>query len=173
MSNGTFQHEFLEVTIKNWPRVSDSDLQGCNAEEVEELREFEQEMINKELAALTDIILNCNNGFQFAKTYKVLWADLRKTLAFPGSSSVPKHKRQALKRMFDCCIRYKLNQMKWWFEFNFAASSDLRQVKAGKFANAIDIYAGKEGIKSSGCATAVLFFITGCLAIITSGIWLA
>jgi hypothetical protein len=109
-----YQQHFLAKALKNWPRVPDSDLQGCNAEEVEELREFEQQIIDGEFSALTDIILNCNDRFQFAKTYKILWDDLRKTMAFPGSPSVSACKRQAIKRIFDFCIRYKLDQMKWW-----------------------------------------------------------
>lgn len=160
--------KFLADAREKWPRVPDSTLRDCSTEEANEIREIEQLCVDGEFAALTDIILNCNNRFQFAKTYKTLWADLRNTLADPGSPSVPAHKKQAIKAVFDCCIRYKLSQMKWWFEFEFADASDKRQVSAGKFANAIDIYAGNEGIKSGGCAGVVLFLIGSGIALLIS-----
>lgn len=160
--------KFLADAKGKWPRVPESSLEGCSAEETEEIRAIEQHCIEEEFAALTDIILHCNNRFQFAKTYKTLWADLRQTLADPGSTSVPEHKKKAIKAVFDRCVRYKLDQMKWWFEIEFADSSDRRQVSAGKFGNAIDIYAGKDGVKGGGCAGAVLLLIGSGLVIAAS-----
>ena len=160
--------KFLADAIEKWPRVPEAILKDCDADEAEEIRAMEEMAVDAEFAALTDIILHCNNRFEFAKTYKLLWADLRKTLSDPGSDSVPEHKKKAMKAVFNSSIRYKLNQMKWWFEFTFADASDQRQVSAGKFSNAIDIYAGKEGVKAAGCATTVLLLVGSGFAIAAS-----
>ena len=160
--------KFLADAKTQWPRVPETSLAACNTEETEEIRALEEQIAAGEFAALTDIILHCNNRFQFAKTYKTLWADLRTTLSDPGSPSVPEHKKQAIKAIFDRSIRYKLGQMALWFEFEFADTSDRRQVSAGKFSNAIDIYAGKEGVKAAGCAGAVLLLFASSISLITS-----
>jgi len=158
--------EFLERARENWPQTPDSIFADCSSEDADELRALETQIAEGEYLALADIILNCHNRFQFAKTYKTLWADLRNTLSQPGSPDVPEPKKLAMKAIFDRAIRYKLGQMAYWFEFQFADASDRRQVAAGKFDNAIDIYAGKEGIKAGGCAGSVLLLLIGGLSLI-------
>lgn len=153
--------EFLDRAQANWPTSPESVFSNCSPDDTAEVRALESQIVEGEFLALCDIIRNCRNRYQFAKTYKVLWADFRNTLAQPGSPNVPEAKRHAIKSVFDRGIRYKLRQMADWFEIAFADASDRRQVAAGRFENAIDIYAGKEGIRTSGCAPAVLLCVVG------------
>jgi len=154
-------NDFLERARANWPQSQESVFSKCAPDDADEVRALEMQLVEGEFIALADIVLNCRNRFQFAKTYKTLWADLRNTLSQPGTPNVPEVKKQAIKAVFDRGIRYKLRQMAYWFEMEFADASDRRQVAAGKFENAIDIYAGKEGLKAGGCAGSVLLFVLG------------
>jgi len=52
-----------------WPRLSEQDLRQLTPEERQFIRDLEEMGIGVESLAAQDIILNCLNKFQFAKTY--------------------------------------------------------------------------------------------------------
>ena len=86
----------------NWKRLADADLSACNDEERAFLRTMEEQGIQGETWQLTEIIVGCTNKFQFAKTYKVLRADLFHTLhaAGAGNPKMPPHVNDAYRRIF-------------------------------------------------------------------------
>src|SRR5690606_29129543 len=120
-------------------------------------RQLETQAAQLEFAALTDIILNCHSKYQFAKTYKVLRADLRKTLAQSGNPNASEQFNRAMKAAFQRIGDHKLREMAMWFLLHFADDHDRRQVEKGEMFRpeaAIEMYAGKEG--AGGCAGMVL-----------------
>lgn len=150
------QHEFLAMAHAQWRGLPDAALAECSGEERVVLRRWEAQASQLELGALTDIILNCHNRFQFAKTYKVLWNDLRKTLAQPSNPNAPDHINKAMKAAMEHVVRQKLMKMAEWFEIYFADNHDRRQVWSGRVQWSIEVYAGKEGVGGAGCAGVVL-----------------
>jgi hypothetical protein len=148
--------EYLTKAQARWRGLPDAELAGLNDDERSAVRQLEAQAAQLEFAALTDIIVNCHNKYQFAKTYKVLRADLRNTLAQPGNPKASEQVNRAMKAAFQLVGQQKLSEMAGWFLVHFADDHDIRQVqKAGvaRIETAIEVYAGKEG---AGCAGVVL-----------------
>ena len=168
-----FPEEFLLTAKKTWRPVPDSILSECDENEREYVRTLETQGALLEFEALSDIILNCHNRFQFAKTYKVLRADLANALSQPENPQLPLHVSRALKQVVENTVRQKLLDMAGWFFIHFADASDRRQVaQAGhRIETAIEIYAGKEGSDAgpTGCIGGFLL----CLCIGVPSIWLS
>lgn len=160
-------HEFLAETLSSWPLLPDTALDECNEEERALVRGAEAEGIKLEFEALSDIILHCHNKYQFAKTYKVLRADLRNTFTDSRELKIPSHVDAAIRAALEQIVRQKLHEMARWFYEHFADDHDLRQLsrrQQGQMSLAdimrteetvIEVYAGKEG--ASGCAGVVVF----------------
>jgi hypothetical protein len=157
--------EFLAKAHARWRGLPDSALTECSEEERAVVRKLEAQAAQMEFAALTDIILNCRNRWQFAKTYKVLRADLHKTLSQPGNPNAPAHVNRAVKAALEQVGRRKLMEMAAWFEIQFADSHDLRQLQSGRVQWSIENYAGKDGAKP-GCAGVVLLAVCAVLGTI-------
>ncbi|MFO0850562.1 MAG: hypothetical protein U0871_18685 [Gemmataceae bacterium] len=148
--------EFLAKAHDRWHTLPDTALAECSDEERAVVRNLEAQLMQMEFAALADIILNCHNRFQFAKTYKALWNDFRRTLAQPGNPNASDQVNRGVKAAMEKIVRQKLMDMAGWFEINFADSHDQRQIAAGRVRWSIEVYAGKEGTGGSGCAGMVL-----------------
>ncbi len=147
--------EFLAKAQARWRGLPDTALAECSDEERAFVRNLEAQVAQLEFAALSDIILNCHNRWQFAKTYKVLWADLHKTLSQSDNPNAPAHVNRAVKAALGQVVRWKLTEMAAWFEIHFADDHDRRQVESGRVQWSIEVYVGKEGT-GTGCAGLVL-----------------
>lgn len=115
-------------------------------------------MMEGEFAALSDIILNCQNKFQFAKTYKTLRSDVPRCASEAASVNQPENVRSVIHAMANNVLRQKLSAMAHWFAIQFADERDSEQVFAGggaRIENAIEVYAGKPGAKT-GCLTMLM-----------------
>lgn len=148
--------EWLTKAHARWRGLPDAELAGLSDEDRFAVRQLEAQAAQLEFAALSDIILNCHDKYQFAKTYKVLRADLRNTLAQPGNPNASEQINRAVKAAFQLIGDQKLREMAGWFLAHFADSHDMRRVQqAGmsRIETAIEGYAGKEG---AGCAGVVL-----------------
>ena len=110
-------HDFLEEHRKQWTPLPEEELDGLSEEHRNEIRQFEEVAINGEFAALSDIILNCTNKFQFAKTYKVLRADYRRTVANTdlANSVFPPEVTRLIRKIALSVIERKLSDMAMWF----------------------------------------------------------
>jgi hypothetical protein len=154
--------EFLEKARQGWPRLADADLALCNDEERALVRGMEAHAIQGVFQGLSDLVLNCQNKFQYAKTYKVLRADLRKTFANPnlGNPQMPTHVNQAVRQAFIMAGENQLRYMAEWFYITYADASDREKVMEAlnkgqiRLEAAIEQYAGKgDGI---GCLGVVV-----------------
>jgi hypothetical protein len=147
----TVQSDFLAKALAGWPRLPDAELAECKDEEKALVRGLEEQGIQAEFAALSDIVLNCHNKYQFAKTYKVLRADSQKTFTngCVGNPQMPAHVNKAVHAAFVKIVQAKLRSMAEWFFVQFADNSDQAKVfeamNKGKFRPeaAIEQYAGK------------------------------
>lgn len=146
-------HEFSAERKASWRTLPDAELAGCTEDERATVRILESQAAQLEFQALTDIILNCHNKYQFAKTYKVLRADLRRMLAQPGNPNASEHTDRVMKAAFKLVGEQKLRAMASWFLVHFADSHDMRQMERGGMSP-IDNYAGQEG---AGCAGVLVF----------------
>ncbi|HVK18335.1 MAG TPA: hypothetical protein VM533_15445 [Fimbriiglobus sp.] len=160
--------DFLLKAQQRWRRLPDSQLAECNDEEKATVRALEDQAIQMEFAALTDIVLHCTNKYQFAKTYKVLRDDLRKNISqADGNPSAPPHVNRAVKATFEQVGEQKLSEMAGWFLVNFTDEQDMRRLQntpgVSRLHTAIEFYAGKEG---SGCAGVVILAINGALGLL-------
>jgi hypothetical protein len=94
----------------DWPRLSEEALSGLTPEEKQTVRDLERKGIVGESMATQDIVMNCQNKFQFAKTYRVLRNDRDKTLA-QIRSAISSHRREvvdAVAKAYEQIIDFKL-----------------------------------------------------------------
>ena len=163
--------EFLTKERTYWNGLPDDALVECSDEEQESIRMIEAAMIEDQFAALSDIILNCHNKHQFAKTYKVLRADIPNAVSEVTSADAPPHVRKVIRAVVEKILGRKLSAMAHWFCIRFADERDVSRIHdAGKMRleNAIEVYAGKEGSTgaTTGCAASLL------VAILFLGTWI-
>lgn len=163
--------DFLADAETNWPRLPDDQLSGLSDEEKNFIRGMEDHVIAGEYAMLSEIIRGCHNKFQFAKTYKLLRADLRNTFADPnaGNPSYSPLVNQAMRQAFMKVGTTKLDYMAKWFFTTMADASDTQRVMAclnkgeWRVEAALEPYIGNEdesGCKKYSAALLALIILT-------------
>lgn len=146
--------EFLAEAQERWRHLPDSALSDCDDESRAFVREIEAQGAEMEFAALSDLIMNCHNKYQFAKTYKVLTEDLRTMDSHQANfPNLPEQVGEAVKAAMKLAVEQKLSEMEYWFVVHFADSHDHRQMQRSAQTPLIETYSGQ----GSGCAGAVLF----------------
>ena len=122
--------EFLIHEKGKWNVIDDSLLVNCTDQEKSVIRELETTILVGELSAVDNIICNCKNRFQFAKTYKVLRDDFEKTISNSYNPNFPKPFNDAFKLALSNVAKLKLGALARWFFCTFVDSSDMRQFEA-------------------------------------------
>jgi len=95
---------FLEQRAKYWPRLADKELEECNDEQKKMIRGLEEQFIQMEIAQLREICTTCLNKWQFAKTYKTLRSDVRRTFA-DDTKSLPNEPPHVSRAMRQICLK--------------------------------------------------------------------
>ena len=139
-----------EVKTYRWDEpLSDEAMEGLNEEQREMVRSWEEAGRQGEFLALADIVCNCTNKYQFAKTYHVLRKSGSETLADMASRRVEGLSPEAqalMRRITEHILQCKFAAMSAWFQTQWGED--------------IESYAAKGG--GSGCATVLaLLFALG------------
>jgi hypothetical protein len=157
----TAAREFLDQALQKWPRLPDSKLAECTEEEKAFVRGMEENAIQLEFVQLSDIVMSCGNKFQFAKTYKVLRADLKNfAKGNLGDPRWPARVNRAMRQAFIGVGKNKLHHMAQWFFISCSDKHDHALVMAvlnkGEYRPelAIEQYAGKDDER--GCSKYLL-----------------
>ena len=137
-----------------WPRMTEAELSVFSPEEQAVLRQAENDIIVPSKLQLEDLNTNCDIKPQYAKTYRVLRRDKRKTLEKMRAqlnavqSSESDAFLLATMRIYDQVISHKLELMAAFFR--------------RRWDDDIESWAGKEGsgLDRSGCILVVLGFLT-------------
>ena len=153
--------EYLVEAKQRFCPLPDDALAGLSEQQIASMRDIESSQIAISFARLSEVILNCTNKYQFAKTYRVLREDLRKTLTQIDTASQPANEKRVMKALLERVENQMLREMAGWFYIHFADASDLRQVEkiGGRIESAIEVYAGKEG--GSGCLVTIVVLVGG------------
>ena len=113
--------EFLKSKVKSWLQpFPENVLKDLSQKDREEFRKMEVLALEGEFQQLAEIIVNCTNRFQFAKTYKVLRKSHQDTNAEIRSSKrlSPGVKNVLLKHR-DLILPKKLAYMSEWFSMRW------------------------------------------------------
>lgn len=140
---------YLQRCSDRWKPLPDEELEGLPDECKDIVRHFEAVALNGEFAAFSDIILNCTNKFQFAKTYKVLRDDYQRTFANASAANpnFPPEVNRLIRKIAMSTIERKLDGMAWWFWVKWGDQKS----SPVDFRNSIEQYT------NSGCA--ILFLL--------------
>jgi len=134
--------------------MSEAELAAFSPEEQGFLRRAERDIIVPSKNQLEELNAGCQSKPQYAKTYRVLRRDKRTTLdSMNQEETSPLH--QAMMRMYDRVISYKLDRMATFFR--------------RRWNDDIESWAGVEGGKldKSGCVVLVAgFLLAGPLCVV-------
>ena len=143
---------YLDVWKKGWMEpLPEKVLKDLSQEDREKFREIEGLLLKAEFQTLADIVLNCTNKYQFAKTYKVLRRSWEKTKAEMSSASSEQMPPEIKPIMLDLCGRMmsqKWSNMDDWFSVRWG--EDIRDYTQ----------------PAPGCSGVVLTLCLGLLAIL-------
>ena len=174
------EREFLEDVVKGWPRLQDNELAECSVEERAFVRGMEVQVIQFSFAQVSDLVLNCHNKFQFAKSYKAIRADTQRNFSrgSQGNPQMPAHVNKAVRCAFVKAAERTLHSMAEWFYIRFADASDAAKANAalncgdGNWIKvAIEQYAGKAGVEQ-GCLSAAAVLLMVVAGVPTAAWWL-
>ncbi len=135
-----------------WPQLPDDLLRTLSEDECVSIRAHEEEMIAGNAMALDDILMNCTNKMQFAKTYRVLRRDKREMLAkLRAKTQTPDQNvsdvyMMAMTRSTDEILAYKLRRLASHFQ--------------NVWSEPIENWAGAEGasVDRAGCMLWLMIF---------------
>jgi hypothetical protein len=158
------RQKFLADT--KWDCLPEDQLGDCNDQERAILRAIEQAGFATEAAQLAQIVIGCTNKYQFAKTYKLLRADLHTFAADPNlvPAGAPRHVIAAGTKIGQNIIKQKLSHMALWFyvQWREPGKDGLWKTVNGRPVyspeQAIERYAGRDPgpAQAAGCLSAVM-----------------
>lgn len=144
-----------------WPTLDEKELQAIPEREKAQFMAWAQEVIEGNKLQLEDLNRNCHSAPQYAKTYRVLRRDKRKTLDSLRSQINQKSAGLSdgfvlgVMTLYDRVISRKLDLMRDHF--------------SRKWNSGIETWAGKEGnfLDRTGCLIVLGVLFTGSSAVLS------
>ncbi len=157
------KHKFLQDTRKDWNGLQDEHLCNLEVEDRHNFRLLEQRILDEEYTKLCDLILNCDDKYQFAKTYQSAKNELenpRNIISPDSAPSVPPSFASAMEKSRSSIGKLQLDGMALWFWLRWG-----RDPHAGGLGTDLDYKHAIESVaypKFPGCVTLLLALLSIC-----------